>query len=92
MGVYYQAKHDADVALAESGLDWSIIRPGGLTDATATGRVTLGDEVPRAEVTRADVAAVVIALVDDPRTIGTAWELVNGDTPIAEAVEAALAG
>jgi uncharacterized protein YbjT (DUF2867 family) len=90
MGVYYRAKHDADVALAESALEWSIVRPGGLTDAAATGLVTLGDQVARATVTRADVAAVVIALLDDSRTVGVAWELVNGDTPIAEAIAGAL--
>jgi uncharacterized protein YbjT (DUF2867 family) len=90
MAVYYEAKRDADVALAGSSLEWSIIRPGGLTDAPATGRVVLGEEVERAEVTRADVAAVVVALIDDPRTIGTAWELVNGDSPVAAAIETAL--
>jgi uncharacterized protein YbjT (DUF2867 family) len=87
---YYEAKHDADVAVAESGLDYTIVRPGGLTDDAATGRVTLGDKVERGNIPRADVAAVVVAAIDDPRTIGRAWELVEGPHSIAEGVNAAL--
>jgi nucleoside-diphosphate-sugar epimerase len=82
---YVEAKRDADAALRDSGLDWTILRPGRLTDDPATGRVALGD-VARGEVTRADVAAVLAALLDDPATIGHQWRLVGGDTPIAEAI------
>jgi uncharacterized protein YbjT (DUF2867 family) len=83
---YVEAKRDADAALRDSGLDWTIIRPGGLTDDPATGRVTLGPDVERGKVTRADVAAVLAAVLDEPGTIGQQWDLVNGDTPVAEAV------
>ncbi len=83
---YVEAKRDADAALRESGLDWTILRPGRLTDAPATGLVTLGHDVPRGDVTRADVAAVVAAVLGLDRTHGRQWDLVNGDTPVAEAV------
>jgi uncharacterized protein YbjT (DUF2867 family) len=83
---YVEAKRDADVALRDSGLDWTIIRPGGLTDDPPTGRVTVGEHVERGNVPRADVAAVLAAVLDDEGTIGKQWELVSGDTPIAEAV------
>jgi uncharacterized protein YbjT (DUF2867 family) len=83
---YVEAKRDADAALRESSLAWTIIRPGRLTDDPATGRVSLGPDVGRGEVTRADVAAVLAAVLDAPDTVGRQWNLVNGDLPIEEAI------
>jgi len=83
---YVEAKRDADAALRASGLDWTIIRPGRLTDGPATGLVSLGPDVGRGDVTRADVAAVVAAVLDEHGTIGAQWNLVNGETPVADAV------
>src|SRR4051812_4019184 len=74
---YVEAKRDADAALRDSGLAWTIIRPGRLTDDPATGRVALGPDVPGGEVTRADVAAVVAAVLDAEGSIGQQWNLVN---------------
>lgn len=88
---YVAAKRDADTALRDSPLDWTILRPGRLTDAPPTGRVALGPAVARGDVTRADVAAVVAAVVGDARTVGRQWNLVGGDVPVAEAVSAAIA-
>ena len=85
---YVEAKRDADAALRDSGLDWTIIRPGLLTDETATGRVSLGSDVPRGKIPRADVAAVLAVVIDAPATIGRQWNLVSGDTPVADAVHA----
>ncbi len=87
---YVTAKRDADAALRESGLDWTILRPGGLTDDEPTGRVELAPKVARSSVPRADVAAVLVACLDDDRTIGSQWELVGGETPITEAIDAAV--
>ncbi|WP_460708139.1 SDR family oxidoreductase [Myceligenerans halotolerans] len=89
---YVEAKRDADAALRASDLDWTIIRPGRLTDGPATGLVALGPDVARGDVTRADVAAVLAAVLDDDDTIGHQWNLVGGDTPVAEAVARAAAG
>jgi len=85
---YVEAKRDADAALRASGLAWTIIRPGRLTDDPATGLVALGPDVERGDVTRADVAAVLAALLDEPGTVGKQWNLVNGDVPVARAVAA----
>jgi uncharacterized protein YbjT (DUF2867 family) len=63
---YVEAKRDADKALRESDLDWTIIRPGGLTDDPPTGKVRLAEKVERAQIPRADVAAVIAAVLDDP--------------------------
>ena len=86
---YVEAKRDADAALRDSGLAWTIIRPGRLTDDPATGKVALGPDVARGDVTRADVAAVLAAVLDAPGSVGQQWDLVNGDVPVDEAVQAA---
>jgi uncharacterized protein YbjT (DUF2867 family) len=85
---YVAAKRDADRALRDSGLAWTILRPGRLTDDPATGLVALGDDVPRGDVTRADVAAVVAAVLDHDGAVGHQWNLVNGSTPVHEALVA----
>lgn len=85
---YVEAKRDADAALRDSGLAWTILRPGRLTDDPATGRVALAPEVDRGDVTRADVAAVIAAVLDHDTTVGRQWELVGGDTPIPDAIRA----
>lgn len=86
---YVAAKRDADIALRDGPLAWTILRPGRLTDDPPTGLVSLGPSVARGDVTRGDVAAVVAAVVDDERTVGKQWNLVGGETPVAEAVAAA---
>ena len=88
---YVEAKRDADIALRESDLDWTIIRPGGLTDDAPTGLVTLAETVDRAQIPRADVAAVIVAVLDEPATINRQWELVSGETPIDDAIAGAVA-
>ncbi len=86
--VYQRAKGRADDAVRASGLDATVVRPGGLTNDPGTGRVNLGEKLPRGQVTRDDVAAVLVAVLDSPSTIGRTVDLIGGDTPIAEAVEA----
>ena len=86
---YVEAKRDADAALRDSGLDWTILRPGRLTDDEGTGLVALGEDVARGEIPRADVAAVVVAVLDDPTSIGRQWNVVGGQTPVDEAVASA---
>ena len=90
MATYYRAKHDADLALMSTSLDWTILRPGGLTDAAATGMVTLGDTVEHGSVARADVAAVIVAVIDDASTVRRAWEFTSGTEPIAAALATAV--
>jgi uncharacterized protein YbjT (DUF2867 family) len=83
---YIRAKGDAEDDLRARDLDWTILRPGGLTDAPGVGRVRLEERVPRGTVTRDDVAAVIAALLDTPGTAGRTLELVQGDVPVEEAV------
>ena len=86
MVAYYQAKHDADAALMATQLEWTILRPGALTDDPAAGLVNLADTVQRGSVPRADVAAVIIASIDNASSIGAAWEFTSGTLPIADAI------
>jgi uncharacterized protein YbjT (DUF2867 family) len=86
--VYLRAKGRADEAVRASGLDATVVRPGGLTNDAGTGRVRLGENLPRGQVTRDDVAAVLVAVLDSPSTIGRTADLIGGDTAIAEAVAA----
>ncbi len=85
---YLRAKGRADEAVRASGLDATVVRPGGLTNDAGTGRVRLGESLPRGQVTRDDVAAVLVAVLDSPSTIGRTADLIGGDTAIAEAVAA----
>jgi uncharacterized protein YbjT (DUF2867 family) len=89
MRPYYEAKADADKALAESGLDYTIVRPGRLTDDPGTGKVEVAERLERSgSVARDDVAAVLAEALRADNTIGKAFDLLGGDTPIAEAVAA----
>ncbi|MFU8839498.1 MAG: SDR family oxidoreductase [Nitriliruptoraceae bacterium] len=92
---YLAAMHARDRILVASGLDATIVRPGGLTNDPGTGRVRFG--VPtlgeRGSIPRADVAGVLAACLEEPATIGATFELIGGDTPIADAIaEVARAG
>ena len=84
--VYLRAKGEADAALRESGLDWTVVRPGLLTDDPPTGRVAI--DAGRAEIPRADVAAVIDACLRDPATIGRQFDVVSGEVAVAEAFAA----
>ena len=89
MRPYQQAKHDADEALAASGLDWTIVRPGRLTDAPGDRHRRARGRLGRyGEVTREDVALVLLECLGADNTIGKTFELLEGDVPVREAVAA----
>jgi nucleoside-diphosphate-sugar epimerase len=87
-GEYLRAKADADRELMASGLEYTIVRPGGLTDEPPNGLVRIGERLDRGEVPRADVAAVLLACLLDRHTIDRSFDLLGGETPIADAVAA----
>jgi uncharacterized protein YbjT (DUF2867 family) len=88
MRPYLEAKTQADERLAASGLDYTIVRPGGLTDEPGSGRIRAGLELSFGQVSRDDVAATLVAVLDADNTIGKTFDLLAGDTPIEEAVRA----
>ncbi len=84
---YYVAKHYADRALVQSGLNYTIVRPGGLLKEDGTGKVTVGSRLDRGSVTRADVAKVVMESLSEENTFNKGFDLVNGKTPVHEALK-----
>jgi uncharacterized protein YbjT (DUF2867 family) len=84
--VYLRAKGEADAELVASGLDYTIVRPGGLTNDPGTGQVEAGEDVGSGQIPRDDVAAVLVAVLHEPDTAGRTFELISGDTPIDQAV------
>lgn len=86
--VYLRAKYEADEALRASGLDFTVIRPGGLTDDPAGGRIELAPELDRGSIPRADVAQTLAAVLGAANTFGKSLDLVAGELAIADAVAA----
>ncbi len=86
--VYLRAKAGADDALMTSGLDWTVVRPGRLTNEPGTGKITLGPSVEGGDIPRSDVAEVLVVCVTERSTVGEVFEVVSGDVPILEAIAA----
>ncbi len=88
--LYLRAKFAAEEGVrARPVVDLTVLRPGRLTDEPGTGRVRLGRGIGFGTVSRDDVAAVMLGLLDRP-CAGAVIEVVAGDTPIAEAVAGAV--
>lgn len=86
--IYLRAKSEADAAVRALDLDWTIVRPGGLTDEPGTGLVEAAAVVERGSIPRADVAAVIAGLLGSGQAIRSQFEVVSGSVPI----DSALAG
>jgi uncharacterized protein YbjT (DUF2867 family) len=85
MRPYYEAKAAADEALETSGLDWTIVRPGRLTDAPGTGRVDVRPVGP-GEIPREDVALVVYHCLLADNTVRARFDLISGPVPVDVAI------
>jgi uncharacterized protein YbjT (DUF2867 family) len=85
---YLRAKGKADAELRASGLGYTIVRPGRLTDDPGTGHISAGDHVEDGSISREDVAAVLAFSLHDPALAGVVFEVVQGDTPIEQALAA----
>jgi uncharacterized protein YbjT (DUF2867 family) len=84
---YLRAKGAADDNVrVRPALDTTIVRPGHLTNDPGTGLVKFATHTERGDIPREDVAAVLLAVLDDPGTAGQTFELISGDTPIIDAV------
>lgn len=86
MRAYLQAKHDADERLMASGLRWTVLRPGSLTDEVGSGMVRVTTAPARGEVSRDDVAAVIVACLTEVATVGRVLSVHSGNTLVPEAV------
>lgn len=83
---YSAAKHYADIWLRESGLDYTIIRPGGLTNDEGTGKVKVAVDLERGSIPREDVATTILATLKNDHTIGKEFDMTSGETPIKDAL------
>jgi nucleoside-diphosphate-sugar epimerase len=88
--VYLRAKAEADEAVQASDRDWTIVRPGGLTDDPGTGRVRIESSPFRGRIPRDDVAAVLVRLLHDPRASRRLLYVNGGEEPMEQALEAVL--
>jgi nucleoside-diphosphate-sugar epimerase len=88
--VYLRAKAEADQAVQASDRDWTIVRPGGLTDDPGTGRLRIASEPFRGQVPRDDVAAVLARLLHEPRASHLLVYVNSGEEPIDRALEEVL--
>jgi uncharacterized protein YbjT (DUF2867 family) len=86
--VYLRAKAEADAALTASDRSWTILRPGRLTDDAGTGRVRLTTDPVRGAIPREDVAAVLAAILHEPRAAGLTLYLLEGGDDVAGALAA----
>ena len=83
-----RVKAVSDAHVQASGLAFTVVRPGGLTNDTGTGQVAVGLPAPRGMIAREDVAAVVLACLENDHSIGKTFEVVSGTEAIGEAVKA----
>jgi len=81
------AKHYADRMLEQSGLTYTILRPGRLLNEPGTGRISAAENLSRGSVPREDVARTILAALDEERTFHRGFDLTSGDTPIPEALK-----
>ncbi|MEU1349731.1 SDR family oxidoreductase [Streptomyces sp. NPDC005795] len=85
---YLRAKGAADAYVrSRTALDWTILRPGMLTNDAGKGLVLLAASTGRGPVPRDDVAAVIVELLDTPATAGLTLELISGNVPVSVAVK-----
>ena len=84
--LYLRAKSEADASVRGRDLDWTIVRPGSLTNEPGTGRVLAGSGLGRGSIPRADVAATIAGLLDSGSASRTQFDLISGDDPIDEAL------
>lgn len=91
---YFAAKRAANKHVRDSKLAWTIVEPGTLTEAKGTGRVALseGEDIRDGKISRADVAAVVVAALKEPKSVGRTFQIVGGTTAIETAVAKAVGG
>ena len=87
MRPYLRAKAEADAHVAASSLDWTVVRPGSLTDDPGTGHVEITTDLGRrGPVPRDDVALVLLETLQAPATIRRTFEVFAGDAPARDAI------
>lgn len=84
---YLKMKGEADDYLRSTELDYTIVRPGGLTHEDSTGKIKVGEKVEAGQISRADVAKTMISALEEPNAYHKTFEMIQGDTQIEEALK-----
>lgn len=84
---YMVAKYYADRMLEASGLNYTILRPGGLLNDPSVGKISLASNLTKGTISREDVARTVVASLDEENTFTRSFDLISGDTPILDALK-----
>lgn len=84
---YMAAKHHADRLLQESGVPYTIVRPGGLLNEPAIGTISIASDMERSTIPRADVAAVLYGVLGKEQLYNQAFDVVSGEDSITEAID-----
>ena len=84
---YMAAKHHADNILMQSGLTYTIIRPGGLINEPGTGRVQAKENLEIGSIPREDVAKTIFASLANEQTYNRSFDLISGETEIVDALQ-----
>lgn len=87
---YAESKAAADEHLRNSELAWTILQPGTLTTDPGTGMIEVSAEPQQDSVAREDVALVAAVVLGNLGTVDKTIQFNSGETPVAEAIEAAL--
>ncbi len=85
--VYQKAKAEADESLRQSGLDFTIIKPGRLTNESGNGKIRVAKKLDRGEIPREDVASVLAEIFESKETIGLEFDLLSGSEEIKDALQ-----
>jgi uncharacterized protein YbjT (DUF2867 family) len=89
LGAYLSAKARADERLQQSSLEWTVVRPGRLTDEPGTGRIAAATSLGRrGQIPREDTARVLLACLEEPATVGKTFEVLSGEDAVADALRA----
>lgn len=85
---YLKAKHNADEHLKNSGMEYSIVRPGTLNNEEGKGKIQLDNKLNKSgEISRHDVAETLVGSLEDSVAKNKTFEILQGDTQIKSALE-----
>ncbi|KAL1747746.1 NADH(P)-binding-domain-containing protein [Schizophyllum fasciatum] len=88
---YMLWKYEADKNLAQrTAFKWTILRPSGLTNEPGTGKVAVGRTHITPSISRDDVAQALALLLEREDAATLALDIVGGDTPVEQALDAAI--
>ncbi|PSG90186.1 SDR family oxidoreductase [Aurantibacter aestuarii] len=89
---YLKAKHNADLYLKDSGLNYAIVRPGILNNNKLSNKIELSEKLnKRGEISRSDVAQVLARVANDDVANNETFEIIKGSTLIADAFKSVKA-